>query len=537
MRRRLLAAVAVLVVFLALLFVAGGSTVRDRLATLWSDAVAVQSEGAAQDVDFRQPIFRDTVRMVADAPVSGVGIGQFADVFPQYRRDSARAASVLHPESDWLMVASETGVPSALVLFALLTWYVAANWRARSASGGMLRWTAASAVVAAALHGVIDVPWHRVSVGWFLLTIAASSVPSSGYIARAPALSRFFFVIGGLAFLVASVWIGSEKQAGRSPVFYRWPEVSSELERLSKERRFAQGEEKAREAVREFPLRYEAHYWLAGFLRMFEGTDAEIDATVRAGRAVEPVLPVVPAEQAVILQDINPQWAMEAWQEAITRAASLDVTEQRERHSFAAGYTSRAIAAFKDNVQWQLGLAAKLEGQPPLLAHWVNAAHPEAAGVKLGALPDAREFLDSLPPELRSQVLSKWISVPDSARAVEFMEQREAVSSGGEYWPVLARHYAAQGDLPRAVRRVASSNAISLDAPQPGDAGLRGEMAAAISQGNPVAARRMAKEAVDAKKADPENLAAAMAFYATQGDWESAWKAASRLATKAKLGH
>jgi len=537
MRKRIVSTVLVLALFAGALFILGGSTVRDRLAMLWKDATSVQTGEGDRDVDFRQPVFRDTARMIADQPLSGSGLGQFSDVFRQYRKDSARGATILHPESDWLMVAAETGVPSAVVLAALLVWYVAVCWRSRAASGGVLRWTAASAIAAAALHGMIDVPWHRASLGWFLLAVAASSVPSSGLKARVPGLSRFLFALGGIAIMAAAGWIAYEKRGGREPAPLSWAPISAELEKLGRERRFAQAEGVARQAIDQFPLRPEAHYWLAGTLGMFQGTDSEIHAAVRAGQAVEPVLPVVPAEQAVILQDINPEWAMEAWVEAIKRASILDEKERRGIHSFAAGYISRAIAAFKDSPQWQLGLAAELQDQSVLLANWINAADREAAGAKLRDLPNEEEFLDALSPELRRQVLSKWISVPDSARAVEFMEQREAVSSAGEYWPVLARHYAAQGDLPRAVRRVASSNGISLDAPRSGDAGLRGEMAEVSSQGNPVAARRMAKEAVDAQEADQDNLAAAMAYFASQNDWEFAWKAASRLATEAKSLH
>lgn len=537
MRKRVLFAVLALVVFAGLLFVFGGSTVRDRLSELWTEAVSVQLEGGGEDVDFRQPVFRDTAHMISDQPIIGVGLGQFSDVFRQYRNESARAATVLHPESDWLMVAAETGVPSAVVLAALLVWYVAVCWRSRAASGGMLRWTAASAIIAAALHGVIDVPWHRASLGWFLLAVAASSVPPSGLKARVPGLSRFLFVLGGIAIMAAAGWIAYEKWGGREPAPLSWVPISAQLEKLGRERRFAQAEGGARQAIDQFPLRSEAYYWLAGYLRMFQGTDSEILAAVQAGQAVEPVLPTVPAEQAVILKDINPEWTMEAWVEAIRRASILDEKERRVIHSSAAGYVSRAVAAFKDRPEWQLKLGAKLESQPTLFAYWFAAAEPAAASAKLRDLQNEQGFLDALPPELRRQVLSKWISVPDSARAVEFMEQREAVSSGGEYWPVLARHYAAQGDLPRAVRRVASSNGISLDAPRPGDSGLRGEMAAMEAEGNPVSARRMAKEAVDAKEADLEDLPAAMAYFASQNDWESAWKAASRLATEAKIGH
>ena len=536
MRKRILSAVVVLAVFLGVLFVVGGSTVRDRLAVLCKDALTVQMSEGDRDVDFRQPIFRDTTRMILDQPLSGSGLGQFSDVFRQYRSDSARAASVIHPESDWLMVAAETGIPSALVLAALLAWYVAAVWRSRSASGGMLRWTAASAVAAASLHGVIDVPWHRVSLGWFLLVLAASSVPSSGYKARAPGLTRFLFAFGGLALLVSSGWIAHEKKAGRSPVFYAWQEVSTELEKLGLERRFDQAEKAAQKATRDFPLRSEAYYWLAGFLRMFEGTDKEIHAALHAGRAVEPVLPKVAEEQAVILKPIDPEGAMEAWAIAINRAAAIDAKEDREDLPTAGSYVGRSVTAFKGDQARQLWLARKLADRPVLVAHWITQADKDAAADFLPEVADETAFLDSLPSSLRRQVLLRWISLPDSARAVDFMEQREAISSQGEYWPVLARHYAESGDLPRAVRRVASSNGIALDAPRPGDSGLRGEMADVSSQGNAVAARRMAKEAVDAKEVDGENLAAAMAYYASQGDWESAWKAASRLASGAKVG-
>ena len=537
MRKRILSAVVVLAVFLGVLFVVGGSTVRDRLAVLCKDALTVQMSEGDRDVDFRQPIFRDTTRMILDQPLSGSGLGQFSDVFRQYRSDSARAASVIHPESDWLMVAAETGIPSALVLAALLAWYVAAVWRSRSASGGMLRWTAASAVAAASLHGVIDVPWHRVSLGWFLLVLAASSVPSSGHKARAPGLSRFLFAFGGLALLVSSGWIAHDKKAGRSPVFYAWPEVSTELEKLGLERRFDQAEKVAQKATRDFPLRSEAYYWLAGYLRMFEGTDKEIHAALHAGRAVEPVLPKVAEEQAVILKPIDPEGAMESWAIAINRAAAIDAKEDREDLPTAGSYVGRSVTAFKGDQARQLWLARKLADRPVLVAHWITQVDKDAAADFLLEVADETALLDSLPSGLRRQVLLRWISLPDSARAVEFMEQREAVSSQGEYWPVLARHYAAQGDLPRAVRRVASSNGISLDAPREGEGGLRGEMGAVIAQGNPVAARRMAKEVVDAKKADTGNLAAAMAYFVSHNDWESAWKAASRLATEDKLGH
>lgn len=536
LRKRILAAVLVLAIFAGLLSVFGGSKVRDRLAELWNETVTVQLEGGGQDVDFRQPVFRDTLRMIAGSPVVGTGVGQFSYVFPQYRRDSARAAKVLHPESDWLMVAAESGLPSALVLAALLVWYIAMCWRSRSASGGMLRWTAASAVIAAALHGLIDVPWHRVSLGWFLLAIAASSVPSSGKALPAPRFFRLFFVIGGLALLAAAGWIGHEKREGRVPAPYAWPGIAERLACVAEEQGYEQAELAAQEAVRQFPLRYESHYWLAAHLRAFEETGPEIDASVRAGLAVEPVLPKVAAEQAVILQPVNPDAALDSWVVAIARYAAIEASEQNGPMPQGGEYVRRAVLAFKGDKERQMRLATKLSDRPVLLAHWVDHADKDAAADFIGTMPKQEDFFGELPPALRRRMLSRWTSLPDAPRAVAFMEANEALSEQGEYWPVLARYYAGQNDLPRAVRRVASACGIALEAPVETDPGLRGEMAAVIAQGNTVAARRMANDAVTATKPVGDHLAAAMAYFASQGDWESAWKAASRLATEAKTG-
>jgi hypothetical protein len=51
-----------------------------------------------------------------------------------------------------------------------------------------------------------------------------------------------------------------------------------------------------------------------------------------------------------------------------------------------------------------------------------------------------------------------------------------------------------------------------------------------------VAVRRLVREAAEAGQPDPGNLQLAVIWYAGSGDWEMAWKAASRLATTRKKG-
>ena len=533
-RRQILVAVVILAVFAGLLFALGGSTVRDRLVQLWGDAMSVEAEGGEQDVDFRQPIFRDTMRMVADAPWTGCGIGQFRYVFAQYRNDSARAADVLHPESDWLMVAAESGVLSALVLAALAAWFVAVCWRARESSGGMLRWTAASAVLAAILHGAIDVPWHRVSLGWFLLTIAVSTVPSSASRSlRAPRLTRLIFFLVGAALLGAAAWIGRERSEGRSPLPYRWPEISKQLKHLGEERRYEEAEAAAQAAVRQFPLRYESHYWHAAHLRAFEESKPDVDAALASALAVEPVLAKVPAEHAAILLPVDPDGAMCAWRNAIERSANIDKREGRADLASAGDYIRRALAAFDKDKDRQVALGRELMENPILLGHWIAQAQPEAAAVVSREIMDVGEFLGALSTTQRQQVVSRWIASADAPRVIAFIEGTGGLSAGGQYWRQVAGYYAKAGDKPRAVGIVAEAEGIALDGSIP-QGGFGRQLAQLKAQGNDVAVRRLAQEAVEARNPDLEKLRVALATYVAAGDWEMAWKAASRLATESK---
>ena len=79
--------------------------------------------------DVRQLIWRDTLRMVADYPISGVGFGAFASAFPRYQRVTPNQA-VEYAHNDYLQWLAELGVPGLLVMVALLVLLFAEAWRA-----------------------------------------------------------------------------------------------------------------------------------------------------------------------------------------------------------------------------------------------------------------------------------------------------------------------------------------------------------------------------------------------------------------------
>ncbi len=75
--------------------------------------------------DIRPPLYRSTLRMIADYPVSGVGPGNFRREYPPYRTENQRkrpvaAAISRHPHNEVLHVFSQAGVPAGMLWLAML---------------------------------------------------------------------------------------------------------------------------------------------------------------------------------------------------------------------------------------------------------------------------------------------------------------------------------------------------------------------------------------------------------------------------------
>lgn len=535
-RRTLAVSAGILVLFLAGLFIFGGSTVRDRLADLWGQALATES-GAADgaNLDFRQPIFKDTLRMIADAPITGVGLGHFAVVFPHYREASLRVAGVLHPESDWLMIAAECGWPAVVLLLGLAAWFLVSCWRARSEEDGLLRWTVASAIAAALLHAVIDVPWRRPALGWFLMVVALAVVPPSGKMPTFPQLLRAGQILAGLVLLGAGIYLGWRNTTDRPPLAYRWDAYDAELKALGEKGKHDDGVWVAKRTIADFPLTPHAYLWYLGFERTFLGTEGTMAEAAMLARYVDPVQPSIPAGEALSWVGIDPAAEAAAWSEAVRRAARIDRVEKRDTLASAGGQLRVALETAKARPDVQKSIADQLGDDPLLLAYWLRSADAEPVQGRLQQIPDLAVFLDGLPVDLRRSVLDRLVALPDPSAAVAYMQARSAPAPGA-YWRQLAKYYAGAGDKPRAVALVAAVARVPLEGGGRGINDFGRQLATLEGQGNDVSVRRLLKEALAAKKPDADQLAVVMAWSAAAGDWDNAWRAASRLASEIKIG-
>lgn len=339
-----------------------------------------------QDLDFRIPVFLDTLDMIARYPLTGIGAGQFYYVFPQYRNRTivAQDADAYHPESDWLWLASELGLPAALVLLALVV--LAVVTALRGVLAGRDRALRSACLVAALLvpfHGTFDVPGHRISLAWATALLFSLSLHSTT--TRASNRHWTSRLTGPLLLLAAAFLIHAQWFGGRPPattaaaaaiqqaqaLYQQDLELQKAAEASGLPYQPAPEEDKLEQALRILdaakpiaPLdrnlpRHEA------FLAIhFEETFDRIDQAFAIDRALDPMWVAGPLRQAETWAHADPSRAIPLLEEALRRSRHLERLDPENRwdsakvreqtRQFASRYPAlkdklNAIGARKEN--------------------------------------------------------------------------------------------------------------------------------------------------------------------------------------------
>lgn len=325
-------ALLVLAGAVALMVVDGG--VKKRLVetpveSLWEGGGAEgQSEG-------RLGIFADTARMITAQPLSGWGAGQFVDVFPQYRKESARpgGSTHLHPESSWLWLASEAGVPALLALGAGLTLVLRRSWKALRGAHqrtlGRALWVAGCLPL---VHGLFDVPLHRESILWLGALLIGWGMP----VARRPGRVRrlAWRITGGGVALVGALLLGqrwtpvsaaADRVLAESLQLYRIDQLRDAPPREGEEDLLETALSELEQAVHRRPMDSRLH-GLRGMLALhFEERDTEAALSFARQRALDPSRSSLPFLQGVAWKSIDPNRTVNLWALALETARPAEV--------------------------------------------------------------------------------------------------------------------------------------------------------------------------------------------------------------------
>ncbi len=311
--------------------------------------------GADSSVGFRLRIWNDASALASDSPWCGAGLGNFAGLFPFYRATSVIQSSIIHPESDWLWLVTETGWLATACAFAAVVILLSGAFPNRRGSQRRLRSTALAASFAAVLHGFVDVPGHRLGsalAAIFVMVLARKDTEPATPSRVAPIAWRVL----GLSLVALGVW------------WLNVPNDEARAEALSQDGRHAAAVDRASRAIAREPLGWRP-YFTRAVAQASQGKVLAAVADFRLARMLEPHHAIVPLQEGKLWIGLQPELAFTAWQDALARCKDSDAAETFAR-------ISRMIP---DDPAYRARLLALVEGRDALQIDWfINAPREEA---------------------------------------------------------------------------------------------------------------------------------------------------------------
>jgi O-antigen ligase len=162
----------------ALFFVIDPGQTSKRLATI--AAIPIQPEAALAE---RSLVNRDALRIYADHPWTGIGLGSFGVVYPQYQSFPADRLWD-HAHNDYIEALVETGtVGGVLIVAALASFFFLALARVRERlehETGWIQMGAAIGCCGLLVHSLVDFNLHiPANAAWFAVSAAIATTKTA----------------------------------------------------------------------------------------------------------------------------------------------------------------------------------------------------------------------------------------------------------------------------------------------------------------------------------------------------------------------
>ncbi|MCX6974663.1 MAG: O-antigen ligase family protein [Verrucomicrobia bacterium] len=478
---------------------------------------------ATATTDKRTKVFQDTARMIWDYPLTGTGLGTYAFVYPFYARKSIGEAGAVHPESDWMMIAAESGLPCLICAMLLLGVLLRDMWKLRRSQTWSLRWGIICGALVAILHGLVDVPLHRVELGWWVLVLAGLAfgypTPSQTEGDTQKILQRWVFGIGGGAiFAMGGLLVGA--QWFSLPPFppYRAGIVLDQMRQLSAVGNGAEAVKLGRAEISRSLMTRGIYREMGQRILKTGGDPVEVDAMFAIERAMNPVSAKIPLAQSQLWLRKDPLRAAKLWGEALQKDLAI---ENGGGHGNTSDMFRGIIGETRQNPSLAAVLGTYARTSPKAWFTWMPVA---PKGSIEEASKDA-QFLAMLDDEEQRKFLLTWNNVGDRQAMESFLAANPKWNDAA--WPLRVRQLIEKKDFQAVVLATQERYAIDLKLPEPKNSeetsmSLAETVATLAMRGNLVSARRMIQESVQVK--EPEGLRLQCILAMMSNDWASAWK-------------
>jgi O-antigen ligase len=351
-KSRMALGLAAVMVLLSMALLVGGESVERMLHSI------DQRDGWSGDT--RLVLQRDALDMTADQPEFGVGLGNFDGVFGMYRDRYRNTNRPIHPESDWVWWLCETGVPGFLLMAGWIGWLLWRAWPGMSEKDRRLRRAAWIVLGVFVLHGLVDVPGHRLGSVLAALFFLPLALPVVGTVADGPLPGWKWRAWGGGVGLVIILLGGV--LSGAAWGYLDWP-GRAKVERLWQQAVASDTAEKQGEALeaslaasRLAPLDWRP-YLMQGCARLGLNLDwKKAERSFWMVRMLERDSPYVPLEIGTYWLGKDPERVLSNWKVAL------------QRRSFQRPGLYQEMAGLAENDPATLALLPRLAVNHPELA-------------------------------------------------------------------------------------------------------------------------------------------------------------------------
>ncbi len=359
--------------------------------------------------DFRRLIFRDTLAMTEAQPVVGVGLSAFPQVFPLFRKLAVVDSGIIHPESDWLWLASEIGWPGALLIFAAAAWFTVRAFLGALKRPHPLRLASAIAGGLFVLHGFFDVSGHRFGTFFPACFLFALAWPGQ-MAAKSVSPRRCYAIALGLT-LIATGWFIN---LGQPPL---WPsraalatikkQATLQIDLHHGDAAFAA----TNDALRWAPLDWQLYYQ-RGTSRILNRRDwADSLRDYQRANFLERSSLITPENEGIAWLSYRPELAALPWTEALRRMTPDEANKKYARYL--------EMAAPYPRLRSQLEVMAS--NSVPRSIILLQTVEKSRFAQMLDAFRKQHPQLDQLQPSEQRALFDVWVGKGNSSEALEIL--------------------------------------------------------------------------------------------------------------------
>jgi O-antigen ligase/tetratricopeptide (TPR) repeat protein len=392
----------------------------------------------------RLPIYYQAMALASQAPLTGIGIGNFHSVFALTHTVPISTARIIHPESDWLWCWIELGLVGLLPLALALLWLLFVSFpssdsqkqRRHHVHDRRLRTVACIGFLLAVLHGLVDVPLHRFGFSAVVLLLAACAIPSRKLKNDSHLASRLSFRALGLCLLA----LGSTQVLALREQSLFTNESSTSIRKKQIQALVSSGKQfealqACNRALHFTPLDWSL-YFQRGVLKLqLRKPSADALDDFNRARVLEPKNINICQEEAALWLKFEPNMAIVPWRSLLERSSN-------------AGSYSSMLQLSRPHPTLALNVR-KLATTPAMLAAILsNSPSGPDWSTTLKNLLDLDPNLSKIEHEQRKQILSLWQQRVDRDQLVALLESHPEWHA--DSWPLLAEEYARKTEFEKA---------------------------------------------------------------------------------------